>query len=93
MKSPPLKPVIILPTGTKQKTILELTAAGYVPIVCDSPDRILVIQSGTKVPGDDFLMAALHGACSGVSAKCDFSDELLRRLRNNEAANKPKPPQ
>lgn len=86
MNAKPPKPLIVLPANTSLETLKEVRSAGYVPILTDSPDKVVVILAGSKVSGDDMLMAALHGVVTaGYTTPMEkFSRELYARMVKNE---------
>ena len=81
-------PLVVLPTSTTPEQLAELRAAGYVPVCCDNPEKVIVVLPQTRLAGDDLLMAALHGLESdGCTApKQRFVTQLYQRLLKNEGA-------
>lgn len=93
MKAKPITkpvPLVVLPLATDAATLRNVRAAGYCPILTDSPDSVRVILPGNDVSGSDMLMSALHGLCGLCSdeGRSDFAKELFHRMKTKEIANK-----
>ncbi|MEM6911073.1 MAG: hypothetical protein AAF555_05765 [Verrucomicrobiota bacterium] len=81
-------PILALPSDTDEKTVAECRAAGYLPVLTDSPDSVRVILPGSQVQSSDLLMAALAGLCCHPQAdgKRTMVEELHRRLKARESS-------
>ena len=68
-----------------------LTKAGYLPVLCDDPEKVVIATSQSRVTGDDLLMSAMHAlTIKGFgSVESAFATELGRRMREKEAVKKP----
>jgi hypothetical protein len=84
--SKPVKPILVLPTGTDKQIVAAAKSAGYLPIVTNHPERIKVILPGGEFLGGDLLMAALEGLAN--SSRDHFFREFHRRMKSRE----PNPP-
>ena len=72
------------------KTIAQARAAGYLPIPCDDPSKVVVALPGRGTAGSDTLMAALQGLAKGdANGRLGFFTELHRRLVAREKGEKP----
>ena len=81
-------PVIVLPTTTPPENLPALKAAGYVVVLCDQPEKVIVKMPHGNLEGGDMLMAALHGIvnCGYSSAFEKFVRELHARMLKREGA-------
>ena len=59
-------PLIVLPTTTTPENLAEIRKAGYVAVLSDNPEKVVVVMPHTRMAGNDLLMSAMHGLCSSV---------------------------
>jgi len=84
------KPVIVVPIATSAGTLADLRKAGYVPVLCDFPEKVRLVTVGSLIDGNDVLMSAMHAlteansTSSGESVRSDMVLELSRRMKENE---------
>ena len=57
---PAVRPIIVVPTCTPYSSLDEARAAGYVPVLCDTPEAVRVIMPAEHLASPDLCMAALH---------------------------------
>lgn len=81
--------LVVVPLDTASESLAQMRAAGYVPIITDSPEGVKVLMSGNAIIGDDLLMSALHGLMSAhtqtaLLMKSKAMEELHRRLKARE---------
>jgi|ERR1017187_6819811 hypothetical protein len=81
-------PLLVLPTTTTPENLVEIRNAGYVAVLCDSPEKVVVVMPQTRMAGDDLLMSALHGLAGTCSTaeRSKMVEELHRRLLKTEGA-------
>jgi hypothetical protein len=85
MKTP--TPIIVVPVATSAGTLSDLRKAGYVPLLCDEPEKVLIVMAGGRISGDDLLMSALHAmtkatnTSNGESVRSEMVMELHRRMK------------
>lgn len=85
MKAP--IPIIVVPIQTSAGTLADLRKAGYVPLLCDDPQKVALITGGGRISGDDLLMSAMHALSSGgttdngESLRSKMVLELNRRMK------------
>lgn len=85
MKQP--TPVIIVPIQTSAGTLSDLRKAGYVPLLCDAPEKVALLTGGGRINGDDLLMSAMHALAkannlsNGESSRSEMVLELHRRMK------------
>jgi len=81
-------PLVILPTTTPAENLAEIKAAGYVVVMCDQPEKVIVKLPQANSEGGDMLMAALHGIVNGgyTPPYEKFVKELHARMLKREGA-------
>ncbi len=87
MKQP--TPIIVVPVATSAGTLSDLRKAGYVPLLCDDPQKVALITGGGRVTGDDLLMSAMHALQSGRMNGDEFRSDMVRELWRRMKVLKP----
>ena len=85
--------LVVVPLDTAPESLAEMRAAGYVPIMTDSPEKVKVLMPGNHVVGGDLLMAAMAGLMdsagdashTGLVMRNAALTELHSRLKAHEA--------
>jgi hypothetical protein len=91
-----MNPVIILPSKTSAVTVKRLEKAGYVPILSDDPDKVVIVTASQRITGDDMLMSAMaaltqnHGSY-GNEYRSAFVKELWAKMLKKEPTTQPRP--
>lgn len=81
-------PLVVLPTVTAPETVQDVRSAGYVPILCDEPEKVKLVMGQGEVGGSDLLMSAMYGISGTVSERerSKMVEELYRRMLKREGA-------
>ena len=82
-------PLLVLPTTTTPENLAEIRKAGYVAVLSDNPEKVVVVMPHTRMAGNDLLMSAMHGLCDSSLSNTERSKmvtELHRRLLKSEGA-------
>lgn len=79
-------PILVLPIGTPAECIAEARFAGYLPILCDDPAKVRIVNHAESADRHDMLMAAMAGLTMPGSDtnKCRFFHELYARIKASE---------
>lgn len=79
--------IIIIPSGVlSHKEIEMLLKADYIPLVCDEPEKIKLLQPDFLLSGSDLLLTALDAVAntSSVTTKERFINNLLLCLKKKD---------
>jgi len=84
-------PVLVMPLNTAPETVAEARGCGYLPVLADDPNKVVLILPGRegRMSGDVMLsaMTALASDRFHLSdAQCAFVREFQRRLLKHEGA-------
>jgi hypothetical protein len=72
--------------ATSSGTLADIRKAGYLPILCDTPEKVSLITASNLITGSDLLMSAMLAVnkSSLSDVRSDMVKELYRRLNIRE---------